>query len=264
MLILNKTDLVSASSADATAALLSRLNPGASLVRAVCGAVPLSALLRTGRASLEAAARAPGWLRELRGSHAPESAEFGISSFIFRAARPFHPARLRAALGAGALARVVRSKGFAWLAVDGGMDEAALWSSAGRVWQLSQGRPWWAAAAGARAAAPPAVAAAHWSDRFGDRRSEVVVIGVRLDEAAARAALDAACVNDDEWAAGPDAWDLYDDPFDFFPYEEEDESDGGSDGGGGGGGGHSHGGAGHVHDEGCAPVRPTTCRIIVG
>ena len=287
-------------------AALSHLNPGARQLTVSHGAVRVSDVVRTGLFSSERAASAPGWLRELRGAHVPESLEYGISSFVWRASRPLHPARLMTLIQAGsrgALNTVIRSKGSAWLAVDGGMDEVAIWSQAGRVWQFSQGRPWWVTVP--RAEWPRGLAAAlgadgksaarKWDARFGDRANEVVFIGVGMDAGVVRAALDAALVDDSEWAAGPDAWDLWDDPFDFFPYEEDDdeEDDGEDDGGGGaegdadgdgvGGGGvggahghahgHVHGDAdddgahGHAHGEGetCdhEPERPTTCRIVV-
>ena len=147
VLLLNKTDLVPPSELPALRALLQRLNPAAALLPAVRAAVPLASILLTNSFSMAKARAAPGWLRELRGAHVPETHEFGITSFVFKARRPFHAGRLYALIAqgsAGALGCVLRSKGYAWLAVDGGWDEVALWSSAGRVWQMSQGRAWWA------------------------------------------------------------------------------------------------------------------------
>jgi len=265
VIIVNKTDLVTAGELEGLLALLRRLNPAATLLPTQRAAVPLSSVALTGAFSMERAATAPGWLKELRGSHTPETAEYGITSFVFRAARPFHPARLFSLIRAGkfgALGCVIRSKGFAWLAVDGGMDEVALWSQAGRVWQLAQGRAWWATVP--RSQWPASLKIKEHSERYGDRSSEIVFIGKGMVESVVRAALESALVNDEEWEAGPALWDSLDDPFDFFPYEdeldyegeeeEEEEEEVGVEGGGK-----------HVHGEECnhPSERPTTCRIIV-
>ncbi len=293
MIVVNKTDLVSALELEALLALLKKLNPGAALLPASRGAVPLRSVLLTGAFSPARAAAAPGWLRELRGAHVPETEEFGITSFVFRARRPFHAARLMALIrrgSAGPLRCVVRSKGFAWLAVDGGMDEVALVSQAGRVWQFSQGRAWWATVPRRRwprGVAEAMAGAGKWDPTHGDRATELVVIGRGMAREEVEAALAGALVNDEEWAAGPEAWDLMEDPFDFFPYEDEVEGAEGGEGGGGEEGGGEEGGRGggaraeaqgggggeaHVHGEHCnhggedgeeEPPRPTTCRVIV-
>jgi len=284
VIVINKTDLVSAAELESLLALLKKLNPGAALLPAARGAVPPRRVLRTGAFSPARAAAAPGWLRELRGAHTPETEEYGITSFVFRARRPFHAARLMGLIRGGSggpLRAVVRSKGFAWLAVDGGMDEVALVSQAGRVWQLSQGRAWWATVPRKRwprGLAAMVAAEGKWDDTYGDRATELVVIGRGMARGEVEAALRGALVDDVEWAAGPAAWDLMEDPFDFFPYEDEVEGGEGEEGGSdgcveeGGGGGHAHGGggggdSGHVHGEHCnhgeEPPRPTTCRVIV-
>jgi G3E family GTPase len=78
-----------------------------------------AAVLETGRFRIRTAEAHPQWLKEAREhEHTPETLEYGISSFVFRAKRPFHPMRLQAALGSrplpGALAGLLRLKGFAW------------------------------------------------------------------------------------------------------------------------------------------------------
>ena len=283
VLVLNKVDVLLAGGGDAgraaletLAASLRALNPGAVQVQAVRGAVAPSAVLATGLFSLGAAAAAPGWLQELRGTHVPESAEYGITSFVFRARRPFHAGRLHDLVYASpALRAVLRSKGFFWLAVDGGMDEVGLWAQAGGLFSFSAGRPWWVTLP--RATWPPLVVAqaaggpADWDARYGDRRQEIVFIGCKMDRADIEARLAHCLLTDEEFAAGEAAWDDYDDPFDFYEYEGSDDEgvDGGPGGGGaaatdddddmhdGGGGacshrdhgghGHSHGGHGHSH-----------------
>ncbi|AIA04891.1 GTP-binding protein [Streptomyces noursei] len=135
VLVLNKTDLVGAAAADRLAAALARLNPAARIVPARHGRVPLAEVLDTGRFDLERAQQAPGWVRELNGDHVPETEEYGISSTVFRAERPFHPGRLwqfvTTGMDSGAYGDVLRSKGFFRLATRPGV--TGLWSQAGAV-----------------------------------------------------------------------------------------------------------------------------------
>ncbi|MFG2092953.1 GTP-binding protein [Streptomyces sp. NPDC048612] len=135
VLVLNKTDLVDAATTERLRATLARLNPAAQVVTARHGAVALTEVLGTGRFDLERAQQAPGWVRELNGDHVPETEEYGISSTVFRAARPFHPARLwqfvTEQLDGGAFGQILRSKGFFRLATRPGL--TGLWSQAGSV-----------------------------------------------------------------------------------------------------------------------------------
>jgi G3E family GTPase len=98
VLVLNKTDLVRLDGLGTVETLLRRLNPSAQLLRADHGVVDLSEVLDTGRYNPVTAAQAPGWAAELAGSHTPETEQYGISSVVYRAARPFHPERLAAAV----------------------------------------------------------------------------------------------------------------------------------------------------------------------
>ncbi|XYH95032.1 CobW family GTP-binding protein [Sorangium sp. So ce1128] len=100
VLVLNKTDLVGDDEVERLTAMLLHLNPGARVIRACRGQVDPREVLGTGLFDFEEAARSPGWMRELRGEHMPETEEYGIESFVYRAARPMHPERLWAFLPA--------------------------------------------------------------------------------------------------------------------------------------------------------------------
>ena len=170
-----------------------------------------SLLLSKARFSLRKAEEHPQWLQEARAhEHTPETLEFGISSFIYRAKRPFHPARLHAALCArprpAALERLLRLKGILWLATRHSQQgHAAL---AGTQFALSPGPPWWAALPAdewPEGLAEDLKGSTLWDAEHGDRQSELVCIGQQLDHAAAAAALE-ACLLTDEEMAGEARW----------------------------------------------------------
>ncbi|WP_045862428.1 GTP-binding protein [Streptomyces sp. WMMB 714] len=135
VIVLNKLDLVDASSAARLRATLARLNPAARIVPVTHGRVKLDNVLGTGLFDLERAQQAPGWVMELNGDHVPETEEYGISSTVFRSEALFHPGRLwrfvTEQLDSGSLGQVLRSKGFFRLASRPRV--TGLWSQAGTV-----------------------------------------------------------------------------------------------------------------------------------
>jgi G3E family GTPase len=237
VIVLNKTDLVSADDANRLQALLARMNPTAQIVRTERGRVPLDAILNTKRFDFDEAAQNADWLSEPRGTHTPETEEYGISSFVFAARRPFHPQRLEALLAddgdGNALERVLRSKGFVWLATR--HDEVGVWSHAGKQITLTSGGRWWAADVPSGdvpsgdvpsgdvwydlSAAERAAILAQMQAPYGDRRQELVVIGAQMSHTDVRAALTACLLTDAEMAGGYASWRTLPDP---FPAWEED------------------------------------------
>ncbi|WP_309112783.1 GTP-binding protein [Saccharothrix sp.] len=199
VLVLNKTDLATPEQLATTEGLLRKLNPNARLVRARRGVVDLAEVLDTGRYDPVTAATAPGWAEELAGSHTPETEEYGIRSVTYRADRPFHPARLVAALADWE--GVVRSKGFCHIASR--PHTLAVWSQAGPNLTIEPGELLDGHAA----------------------RQELVFIGIGLDPDEPRRRLDPALLTDAELAEGPAAWRLLDDPLplweDFEPHDHD-------------------------------------------
>lgn len=53
----------------------------------------------------------------------------------------------------------------------------------------------------------------HWHAQWGDRRQEIAIIGLDLDEHVASSALDSCLLTDTEIAAGPSSWIHIADPF---------------------------------------------------
>ena len=213
VLVLNKTDLVSAEELERLTGILQRLNPRARIERSSFGKVALDKVLDTGLFDFEQASQAPGWLQELRGTHQPETETYGIGSFVYRARRPFHPQRFFA-LTQHAWQGVVRSKGYFWLASR--PTHAASWSQAGGICRHGMAGLWWAAVPPEQWPDDPESVArirAQWAPETGDARQELVLIGTQMDEAALRRDFDACLLTDAEMAQGPAAWMQYDDPF---------------------------------------------------
>ncbi|MCD0163230.1 GTP-binding protein [Deinococcus sp. 6YEL10] len=213
VLIINKTDLMTPEQITRLDGLLRGLNRDARILHAERGRVPAQAVMNTGLFDLDRAADAPGWLRELRGEHLPETEEYGIGSFVYRARRPFHPARFHAVIH-GEFPGVIRSKGHFWLATR--PELAGRWSQAGALANLDVAGRWWAAVPTERWPATPEFMAylkGVWHEGTGDARQELVFIGTNLDRDGVTARLDAALLTDPEMAAGPAGWAGLPDPF---------------------------------------------------
>ncbi|MEN4743436.1 zinc metallochaperone GTPase ZigA [Pantoea agglomerans] len=212
LLVLNKTDLLSPAQLHQLKGMLQALNPHALIVNSEFGQVPLDCLLNTGRFDFDRAAQAPGWLQTLRGEHQPESEEYGIRNFVYRARRPFHPQRFWHAVN-HQLDGVIRSKGYFWLASR--PEYAAMWSQAGAVARQGYAGRWWVSVP--RTEWPQDAdslnfIAEQWQEGTGDARQELVFIGIEMDEKSVRAALDHALLTPQEMAAGPEQWLTLADP----------------------------------------------------
>jgi len=115
LVVLNKMDLVDQDEAARLETIIRRLNAKAKIVRSSLGKVDLKLLLDTGSFDRADAEKMPGWVQELTRSHVPETLEYNISSFVFRAHRPFHPARMLLLQSSGSDG-ILRSKGVIWVA----------------------------------------------------------------------------------------------------------------------------------------------------
>lgn len=226
VILVSKIDLISSAEREELLALLARLNPQAEVLPMVMGRVPLAKILDTGRFDFERAAQAPGWLAELRGEHVPETEEYGIASTAWRARRPLHPQRFHDFLHREwDNGRLLRSKGWFWLASR--PEEAGSWSQAGGLMRHGYAGRWWHAVPREQwpqDAESQAAILAHWQDRCGDRRQELVFIGQHVDFARLHAELDACLLSEAEMALGEQAWLALDDPFDAWLAEADEEA----------------------------------------
>jgi G3E family GTPase len=223
VVILNKMDRIDPAVVKSIRGVVTKLNPNARVFETTRCNLPMTEVLNTGLFDLEKAQKTPEWARELATVHNPETIEYGVTSFIFRSQRPFHPKRLHGVLLDLALRKdpvlktVVRSKGHAWLASRPNL--AATWAHTGSQVELTPGNPFWAAVERAEwpqdEAGIAELFSVGWDKRFGDRHSEVVVIGVNMNADAVRAKLEAALVDEKDLEAEKpqDKWDELDDPF---------------------------------------------------
>lgn len=215
VLLISKTDLIGAEELAELTAILRSLNTQAEILPMRLGQVPLEKILDTGRFDFARAAQAPGWLKELRGEHVPETEAYGIASGSYRARRPFHPQRFYEFLTREwDNGRLLRSKGYFWLASQ--HREAGSWSQAGGLMRHGPAGFWWRYVP--REHWPQDEDSlrsilANWEAEVGDCRQELVFIGQHIDFARLSAELDACLLDDDEMAAGPEAWQRLDDPF---------------------------------------------------
>ncbi len=190
--------------------IVAALNPDARQVETDFGKVSLETILNTGLFDEAKAAAHPLWHKELYspGDHVPETEEYGVSSFIYRTRRPFDPMRFRAFLDEP-WPGVMRAKGHFWLATR--PRHVGLMSAAGVQRRCEPMGLWWAAVP--RQDWPNHQQfrqhlESRWDSAWGDRRQELVFIGVDMDETGVRTALDGCLAS-----ADPRDWATLEDPF---------------------------------------------------
>ena len=215
VILMSKVDLVTAEEVERLKAILGTLNPDAKLLPIAHGEVDLGSVLNTGLFDFERAQQAPGWLKQMRGEHVPETEEYGISSFTNCARKPFHPEKFYNFLhGTEGYGKLLRSKGYFWLATR--PEFAGQWSQAGGIARYGFGGMFWSAVPRNRWPDDPDYLASiseQWVEPFGDMRQELVFIGQGLDEERIRQALDACLLSDEQLLRGRDFWATLPDPF---------------------------------------------------
>jgi len=213
VIAISKPDLVSPQHLEKVVAMVRRLNPDARLVVAENGNVPLEAVLDTGLFDEVEGEAAPGWAQILNDEVTPETEEYGITSFVYRHRWPFHPKRLSRELNE-AWPGVLRSKGFFWIASR--PDMQAMWSHAGLSVMLEPLAPWYVSTPedewDLETDEERAELMERWDPLLGDRQTEIVFIGIDMDEDAIRRRLDACILTGREFEKGPEKWLKFRDP----------------------------------------------------
>lgn len=215
VLLISKTDLVKPSDVERLTAILKSLNTHARIIPTTQGKVNIEDVLNTGLFNFEKAQQAPGWLKEMRGEHVPETEEYGIASFTYVARRPFHPEKFYQFLhSTRAYGKLIRSKGFFWLASR--PEFAGQWSQAGGIARHGFAGMFWKAVPKANWPTDEeylASIAEQWVEPFGDMRQELVFIGQNLDQEAMTRALDDCLLTEEELLKGKNYWATLSDPF---------------------------------------------------
>ncbi|MDG1875775.1 MAG: GTP-binding protein [Mariniblastus sp.] len=232
VIIVNKTDLVTQEKIGLIKKIISQLNSSAIVLDSTQSSVPLKKILGTGRFKFDDALdMSSDWLAIPRGEEEAETEEYGITNFVFRSDRPFHPQRLWDAVGddmeTGLFLNVLRSKGIAWIASR--HDWAYNWSQAGCSVLLEPAGFWWASAP--KESWPEdgetiAEIESRMIHEYGDRQQELVFIGQNLDQAHVTRVLEDCLLTDEEYELGPGSWEYFKDPMPPIVIEEEDYLDG--------------------------------------
>ena len=215
VILISKTDLVSSADIERLTAILKTLNTDAKIVPISQGQVDIDEVLNTGLFDFERAQQAPGWLKEMRGEHVPETEEYGIGSFTYEARRPFHPEKFHEFLhGTDKYGKLIRSKGYFWLASR--PEFAGQWSQAGGIARYGFAGMFWKAIPEKNWPTDEEYLASikkSWVEPFGDMRQELVFIGQSLDQYAMTQALDDCLLSEDELLRGKAYWTTLQDPF---------------------------------------------------
>ncbi|WP_449622395.1 GTP-binding protein [Robertmurraya sp. Marseille-Q9965] len=211
VLILNKCDLLEEEELRQLEVLLRKLQPEAKFYRSIQGKIDSSAILNTRLFNFETASESAGWLQELEApEHTPETEEYGISSFVYRSQIPFHSERFNTWVEEMP-EEVVRAKGIVWCATRN--DLALLFSQAGPSVQLEPVSYWIAALPEAQQAQyldeEPALKE-DWNETFGDRKNEIVLIGISMDKELVKSSLDRCLLTEEEMMQN---WEDMSDPF---------------------------------------------------
>ena len=220
VILISKTDLVEDKDIDKLKAIIKTLNTQAEIIPIKEGNVEIDKVLNTGLFDFAKAKEAPGWLKEMRGEHIPETEECGISSFTYTARRPFLPEKFYNFLhSTEKYGKLIRSKGFFWLGSR--LEYAGQWSQAGGIARYGFAGMFWRSVPKQDWPTDEQVLAsikANWVEPFGDMRQELVFIGQSLDESAIKKALDECLVSEDDMLKGEEFWTNLDDP--FPPWQE--------------------------------------------
>ena len=218
VVILNKIDAVEETTKTKIISAIKAINSRAALVESAYGNINLNEILNTSRFDIESAEQMPDWLKIIEGEPMPETEEYGIHHFIYRARRPFHPERWNNWMKQE-WPGVIRSKGFFWLATR--MPYVGVWSKAGKQTKLEMAGKWFATVPRKNWPNDPEEIKSvllNWQEPHGDRRQEIVLIGYadKMDESFLKECFDACLLNDEEMNLGEISWSDLKDPLPQF------------------------------------------------
>ena len=215
VILLSKTDLVKKGDISKLKAIIKTLNTEAEIIPIKNGNVEIEKVLNTNLFDFQKAKQAPGWLKEMRGEHVPETEEYGISSFSYTARRPFYPDKFfNFVHNLGKYGKLIRSKGYFWLGSR--LEYAGQWSQAGGIAHYGYGGMFWRAVPQSKWPTDKQTLdyiRSIWEEPFGDMRQELIFIGQKLDKDAMIKALDECLVTPEDLNKGEEFWTNLNDPF---------------------------------------------------
>ncbi|MHA7137908.1 GTP-binding protein [Rossellomorea arthrocnemi] len=216
VIVLNKIDLVEEVDVIELKAVLHKLNPEARIIEASHSNIPLDQVLDTKLFDFDKSSQAAGWIKELQEEHTPETEEYGISSFVYRRNKPFHPERFMKWMEEWPV-DIVRAKGFFWLPTRN--DMTGLLSQAGPS-IIIQGAGEWVAAypenERKEILAEEVELAERWDPVYGDRMNEIVFIGLEMNRKEIEQSLDSCLLTEIEMR---EDWTEINDPIPAFTVE---------------------------------------------
>ena len=220
VILISKIDLVDQSDLHKLKGILRSLNTTAKIIPITKGQVEIDDVLNTGLFNFDKAQEAPGWLKEMRGDHTPETEEYGISSFTFVARRPFYPDKFYEFVhNTNKFGKLIRSKGYFWLGSR--LEYAGQWSQAGGIARYGFAGMFWKSVPKQNWPTDEEslkIIKQNWEEPFGDMRQELVFIGQGLDKEAMICALENCLVTEDDLLKGEEFWTTLNDP--FPPWQE--------------------------------------------
>ena len=220
VILISKIDLVDQSDLHKLKGILRSLNTTAKIIPITKGQVEIDDVLNTGLFDFDKAQEAPGWLKEMRGDHTPETEEYGISSFTFVARRPFYPDKFYEFVhNTNKFGKLIRSKGYFWLGSR--LEYAGQWSQAGGIARYGFAGMFWKSVPKQNWPTDEEslkIIKQNWEEPFGDMRQELVFIGQGLDKDAMIGALENCLVTEDDLLKGEEFWITLNDP--FTPWQE--------------------------------------------
>jgi len=212
IIILNKVSDVTEEEKIKIRSIIATLNSEAEVIETNYSEVPLKKIINTGLFDFGKAALAPTWLKEIRGEHVPETLEYGIDSFVFKADKPFHPERFYEWIET-VPETVIRAKGLFWLATR--FEEVGDFALTGTQLQLKAGGWWWGIVDESQwpEAIKQQAKENNWQAPYFDHRQELVFIGIDMDKESIIKDLNGCVLTADEWRMGVVGWRTLHDPF---------------------------------------------------
>lgn len=230
VILINKIDLIKKEELEEIKKIILILNPECKVYETLHSKIELKNILNTNLFSFEKAEKQPGWLKILREEikNQPETLEYGISSFVYKRRRPFHPERLYDLIHQKKnnylKEKFFRSKGFFWLATRN--DMSGHWEQAGQIFRFNPSGKWFSE-----------YTKEDWQNfdkerkkeilkefegDFGDKRQQLVFIGNKFDRETTEKLLDSCLLSDDEMKQD---WSDFIDNFEDWDDEEEEEEE---------------------------------------